>query len=72
METLEIGARVERVNSPSTSLIKDGVRGSVRDVLQAANGELGYLIRIDGWPPDAGVFCAGSRLRLINASSATR
>lgn len=68
MEVLEIGARVERINSPADSLIKDGVRGAVREVLQTANGELGYMVRIDGHPPDAGIFCAGTRLKPLTVA----
>lgn len=58
------GARVERAHSPKDTLVKDGVQGTVAEVLQAANGELGYFVRFaeGGVPP---VFCAGSRLRAI-------
>jgi hypothetical protein len=68
MEPLAVGARVERVNSPAGSLLKDGVRGVVREILQCANGDLGYLVRLEGFPPDAGIFCAGTRLRAVSAA----
>ena len=63
------GTLVERCNSPADSLVKDGVRGQVRgEPLQAANGTLGYFVRFPGpkGEPDAEpIFCAGSRLRVI-------
>lgn len=47
MEVLEIGSKVERCNSPANTLIKDGVQGLIVEVLQCANGELGYFVRVE-------------------------
>ena len=63
MEPFEPGARVERCNSPKDSPIKDGVRATVVEAIQAANGEMGYFVRVG--PGDPPVFCAGSRLRAV-------
>jgi hypothetical protein len=59
-EAFAIGTLVERYRSPHDSLIKDGMRGRVTEIVQALNGELGYFVRFSaGAPP---VFCAASRV----------
>jgi hypothetical protein len=64
----EIGQRVERFRSPKDSLVKDGARGVVTEILQTANGELGYFVRFaPGVPP---TFCAGTRLFAVAESEA--
>ena len=59
----DVGARVERVNAPADSRIKNGTLGTVMQIHQCGNGELGYSVRFDCDPPDGGFFCAGTRLR---------
>jgi hypothetical protein len=68
MESLPIGARVERCNSPADSRVKDGVRGTVKRVHEAVDGQMGYEIQIDGDPPGAYFFCAGTRLKAVAES----
>jgi hypothetical protein len=80
MDALEIGAKVQRCNSPKDTLILDGNRGVIREVLQADNGELGYIVLFpaqalrDAKPGTEGhvpVFCAGSRLVRVMAADST-
>jgi hypothetical protein len=61
VEPFEVGARVERCNSPADSLIADGVRGVVVEVVKAENGEMGYFVQVE----EGGrrFFCAGTRLK---------
>jgi hypothetical protein len=59
------GTRVERVDSPPNSPIKDGVCGTIVEVLPAANGEFGYFVRVEPGVPPA--FWSGSCLRAVSA-----
>ena len=65
MEPIPIGARVERQNSPSDSRAKNGARGTVKRVHEAANGEAAYEVQLDGDPPGVYFFSAGSRLKAV-------
>jgi hypothetical protein len=70
-EALPPDTRVERINSPLDSLVKDGACGVVLgDPLQAENGTLGYFVRFAPGAP--GIFCAGSRLKVRTETEAVQ
>jgi hypothetical protein len=64
-QKIAVGSRVERINSPADSTIKNGSIGEVADVRQCDNGELGFFVRtVPGVPP---AFWAATRARLAPA-----
>ena len=67
MESIPIGTRVERCHSPADSRAKDGARGTVKRVHEAANGEAAYEVQLDGDPPGVYFFSAGTRLKAVAA-----